>query len=99
MKQWIVESTAWMYWTVPSALAFTGLLAVLIGMNLWEWVSPNISRKGFLPIKTSRGDRLFICIMAAIGIHFLWIGLFGDRFLAVPLSLSLAACLVIARWG
>jgi predicted small integral membrane protein len=55
----------WMAWTLPVAVFFSCIVAMLIGMTLWELKSPTVLRKGFLPIATTRGDRLFIGLLAA----------------------------------
>ena len=55
----------WMAWTVPVAVFFCCIALMLAGMTVWERVSPTIARKGFLPIATTRGDRLFIGLLAA----------------------------------
>jgi predicted small integral membrane protein len=34
-------------------------------MTVWELKSPTVLRKGFLPIPTTRGDRLFIGLLSA----------------------------------
>ncbi len=56
---------AWMAWTVPVAVFFTCIVLMLVGMTVWEIKSPTVMRKGFLPIETTRGDRLFIGLLAA----------------------------------
>ncbi|NQD96974.1 hypothetical protein HP532_30390, partial [Pseudomonas sp. CrR25] len=50
----------WMAWTLPTALFFGFIALLLIGMTVWEIRSPCAERRGFLPISTTRGDRLFI---------------------------------------
>ncbi|MCO5124292.1 MAG: DUF2160 domain-containing protein [Rhizobacter sp.] len=55
----------WMAWTLPVAVFFTCIALMLIGMTVWEIKSPTVLRKGFLPIATTRGDRLFIGLLAA----------------------------------
>ena len=37
----------------------------------------SIARRGFLPIVTTRGDRLFISLLGSAYIHLAWIGLTG----------------------
>ena len=56
----------WMAWTLPVAVFFCSIVLMLVGMTFWELKSPTIERKGFLPIATTRGDRLFIgpCALA-----------------------------------
>ena len=55
----------WMAWTTPVAVFFACIVLMLIGMTLWELRSPTVLRKGFLPIATTRGDRLFIGLLSA----------------------------------
>jgi predicted small integral membrane protein len=55
----------WMAWTLPVAVFFTCIALMLAGMTLWEIKSPTVLRKGFLPIATTRGDRLFIGLPSA----------------------------------
>ena len=56
---------AWMAWTLPVAVFFSCIVLMLIGMTVWEIKSPTELRRGFLPIATTRGDRLFIGLLAA----------------------------------
>ena len=55
----------WMAWTLPVAVFFCSIALMLVGMTVWELKSPTVERKGFLPITTTRGDRLFIGLLAA----------------------------------
>ena len=55
----------WMAWTTPVAVFFVCIALMLAGMTVWEIKSPTVLRKGFLPIATTRGDRLFIGLLAA----------------------------------
>jgi predicted small integral membrane protein len=55
----------WMAWTTPVAVFFACIVLMLVGMTLWEIRSPTLLRKGFLPIATTRGDRLFIGLLGA----------------------------------
>ncbi|WP_374427516.1 DUF2160 domain-containing protein [Ideonella dechloratans] len=67
----------WMVWTTPVAVFFIGIALVLIGMTVWEIKSPTMLRKGFLPIATTRGDRLFIGLLSAAYINLAFVGLAG----------------------
>src|SRR5256885_10797251 len=51
---------SWMAWTLPVAVFFSCIVLMLVGMTLWELRSPTVMRKGWLPMATTRGDRLFI---------------------------------------
>ena len=76
----------WMVWTLPVAVFFICIALALAGMTWWEIKSPTTLRKGFLPIPTTRGDRLFIGLLSAGYINLVFIGLAGK--LAEWLSLA-----------
>jgi len=44
-------------------------------MTVWELRSPTVQRKGFLPMVTTRGDRLFIGLLAAAWLNLAFVGL------------------------
>ena len=68
----------WMVWTTPVAVFFSCIVLMLIGMTLWEIRSPSVLRKGWLPMETTRGDRLFIGLLIAAYINLIWVGL-GEK--------------------
>lgn len=88
----------WMVWTMPTAIFFSSIAAMLAGMTIWEILSPTIERKGFLPIATTRGDRLFISLLSAAFIH---LGVVGFTSLSIWIALAVSAVwlLVLMRWG
>lgn len=59
----------WMAWTFPIAVFFGCIVLMLFGMTIWELKSPTTVRRGWLPIATTRGDRLFIGLMAAAWVN------------------------------
>jgi predicted small integral membrane protein len=67
----------WMAWTLPVAVFFTCIVLTLVGMTVWEIKSPTLLRKGFLPIATTRGDRLFIGLLSAAYVNLGFAGLSG----------------------
>ena len=67
----------WMAWTLPVAVFFCFIGLMLVGMTLWEMRSPTEARKGFLPMETTRGDRLFIGLLCAAYVHLIFVGLGG----------------------
>lgn len=71
----------WMVWTLPVAVFFLCVVLMLIGMTVWELRSPTIMRKGFLPLPTTRGDRLFIGLMAMAWVNLAFVGL-GENIMA-----------------
>jgi len=88
----------WMAWTLPTAAFFAAIALVLVGMTVWELRSPCIERRGFLPISTSRGDRLFIGLLGSAYLHLLVIGV-TDWSVWVASMISLVWLLVVMRWG
>jgi len=67
---------SWMAWTWQTALFFALVALALAGMSVWEWRSPGgAPRRGILGFHTTRGDRLFISLLAAAYIHLLWLAL------------------------
>lgn len=67
----------WMAWTTPVAVFFVCIALMLGGMTVWEIKSPTELRRGFLPIETTRGDRLFIGLLAAAYTNLAFVGLSG----------------------
>ena len=65
----------WMAWTLPVAVFFTCIVLMLAGMTVWELRSPTVLRKGFLPMATTRGDRLFIGLLTAAWLNLAFVGL------------------------
>lgn len=67
----------WMAWTTPVAVFFVCIALMLVGMTVWEIKSPTTMRKGFFPLITTRGDRLFMGLLGAAYINLIFIGLAG----------------------
>ncbi len=88
----------WMVWTPPTAVFFAVIAAMLAGMTAWEVISPTVERKGFLPISTTRGDRLFIGLLCAAYIHLVVVG-FTPLSIWLALGASVLWLLVLMRWG
>lgn len=69
---------SWMAWTWQTALFFIVIALVLAIMVAWELRRPGgAQRRGALGLVTTRGDRLFISLLAAAFIHLAWLGLLG----------------------
>ncbi len=68
---------SWMAWTTPVAVFFSCIGLMLVGMTVWEVMSPTQSRRGFLPLETTRGDRLFIGLLAAAYLNLAFVGVSG----------------------
>ena len=67
----------WMAWTTPVAVFFICIVLMITGMTVWEIKSPTLVRRGFLPMDTTRGDRLFIGLLAAAYLNLAFVGLSG----------------------
>jgi predicted small integral membrane protein len=82
-----MEHIAWMAWTLPTAIFFV-MLAMTLAVMTWLAVAyPEAERVGILHIPTTRGDRLFISLIATAVIHLLWIAFVGtDTILTIPLG-------------
>jgi len=65
----------WMAWTTPVAVFFICIGLMLVGMTIWEIRSPTTVRRGWLPMATTRGDRLFIGLLAAAYVNLIFVGL------------------------
>ena len=99
----------WMAWTTPVAVFFSCIVLMLFGMTVWEIRSPTTLRRGFLPIETSRGDRLFIGLLctaytnlAFVGISgklVEWMGLQAEPSIWISFVLSMALLALIMRKG
>lgn len=89
---------AWMAWTPPVAIFFSLIVLMLIVMTVWELRVPTVERKGFLPISTTRGDRLFIGLLTAAYINLIWAGL-TDLHQAVGAAIGFVVLLIVMRWG
>ncbi len=84
-------SFEWMVWTPITAGFFITIGVMLVGMGVWEVISPSIVRKGFLPIATTRGDRFFIGLLGSAYICIAWVGLSN-----LALWFALPICII---WG
>jgi len=83
---------------MPSALFFLGIASLLLVMTVLEIRKPCVERKGWLPISTTRGDRLFIGLLSSAFVHLLFLGL-TDLTLWVALGISVLIMAALLRWG
>ncbi|WP_227368778.1 DUF2160 domain-containing protein [Halomonas sp. M20] len=88
----------WMAWTLPTASFFIAIALILTAMTIWQTVSPGHQRKGFLPISTTRGDRLFISLLGAGYLHLLLLALTVWPLWIATLA-SVAGLFIILKWG
>lgn len=81
----------WMAWTWPTAAFFGLIAAILVVMTFLAIRYPETPRRGILGIETTRGDRLFIALLAAAFLNLAWLG-----FDIAPQPYALVASLVVA---
>ena len=89
---------SWMAWTQPVAIFFVCIGLMLVAMTVWELRSPTVTRKGFLPLATTRGDRLFIALLFAAYINLAWTGL-TDWTQWGAGAVSAVTLVIVMRWG
>jgi predicted small integral membrane protein len=89
---------AWMYWTPEVAIFFVCIALMLAAMTVWELRSPTTEHKGFLPIATTRGDRLFIGLLTAAYINLAWIGISPEGTSSWPGFAISVAVLLAVMW-
>ncbi|MEO6279553.1 DUF2160 domain-containing protein [Roseateles sp.] len=99
----------WMAWTLPVAVFFCSIVLMLFGMTVWELKSPTTSRRGWLPLETTRGDRLFIGLLAAayVNLAFValsekmvtWFGLENEPSIWISFVISMAVLALVMRKG
>ena len=99
----------WMAWTLPVAVFFGCIVLMLAGMTVWELKSPTTVRKGFLPMATTRGDRLFIGLLSAayVNLAFVafsekmvgWFGLAEEPSIWISFVVSMLLLALVIRKG
>ncbi len=99
----------WMAWTTPVAVFFICIALMLVFMTVWELKSPTTVRRGFLPMQTTRGDRLFMGLLSAAYVNLIfvglsgklavWLGLASDPSIWISFVLSMALLVLVMRKG
>jgi predicted small integral membrane protein len=88
----------WMAWTGPTAVFVAFVLIVLAGLAVFSARRPPVPRKGFLPMPTSAGDRLYVGLL---GTGFVLIAQLALTTAPLPLGLAVAAVwlVTVLVWG
>jgi len=99
----------WMAWTLPVAIFFCSIVLMLVGMTVWELKSPTTLRRGWLPMETTRGDRLFIGLLGAayVNLAFVavsekmvtWFGLEQEPSIWISFVVSMLLLALVMRKG
>lgn len=88
----------WMAWTPPTAIFFAVIALLVATLTAWEIRAPGAPQRGFLPMETTRGDRLFVGLLGSAFINLAWVGL-TETSQWGALGLSCVFMLTIGRWG
>jgi predicted small integral membrane protein len=88
----------WMAWTGPTAVFVALVFAALACLAVFSARRPPVPRKGFLPMPTSAGDRLYVGLLGTGAVLIAQLAL-----TAAPLPLGLAVAAVwlvtVLVWG
>ncbi len=87
-----------MAWTWPTALFFVGIALMLALMTMLELWRPTVRRRGFLPMATTRGDRLFLSLLTIAFIHLGWLAAV-DAPLWMASLFSVVVLVLLLRYG
>jgi predicted small integral membrane protein len=93
-----VPDLEWMAWTAGTALFVASVFVSLGLLAVFAVVRPSTPRKGFLPMPTARGDRVYV---ALLGTGLVLILTLATTSLAVTTGVGIAAvwAVVVLRWG
>jgi predicted small integral membrane protein len=88
----------WMAWTTGTLILVVCVLAALVGLAVLSAVRPSTPRKGFLPMPTARGDRIYVGLL---GTGLILVVLLAASTAPVVLGLALGAVwmAVVLIWG
>lgn len=89
----------WMMWTWQTGLFFVLLFGAIIFNGIMGARKPVVERKGFLPIATTPGDRLFIGLISSMAIILLWLAFVGYVLIGVATVLTFAWFAAELKWG
>jgi predicted small integral membrane protein len=94
-----MDAVDWMAWTSATFVFVVLLVGIVAAFTVAAIVRPSRPTKGFLPIRTARGDRLYISLIGCALFLVLYIALTD-----LPLHVGLAAALLVwvapvFKWG
>ncbi len=98
MESGMSFNLAWMAWTQPVAIFFICIALMLVVFGVLQFVYPTHERRGFLPVPTTRGDRLFMSLLGSAYIHLIWLATM-DGSLLIASGISVVYAIVMLRWG
>jgi predicted small integral membrane protein len=88
----------WMAWTRGTLVFVAGIFAFLASITALAIAYPSAPRKGFLPMATARGDRIYISLLGTGLVMVLYV---AATDLPLPFGLLVAAGWIVTalRWG
>lgn len=88
----------WMAWTTGTAVFVLLVVLGIAALAALAALRPSTPRKGFLPMPTARGDRVYV---ALLGTGLILVVLLATTSLPVPYGLAAGAvwAAVVLRWG
>ena len=86
----------WMHWTWMSALGFAALAVLLGSLALLDHHRPGYSRKGILPIETTR--RVFMSLVGFLTLVFAWLKYFPEAGPLWIFAITGGLAIIIIRW-
>jgi len=99
MKDFLSTNLGWMFWSWQSGLFFFLVFLSIAFLGVLQHFSPSVDRKGFFPMATTRGDRLFIGIYSTFVIFLLSFVFFSGSFLVGTVVFSMAWFIIEFKWG
>ncbi len=90
---------SWMMWTWQTALFFLFIFGAIAFNGVLAVRGTSPERKGFLPISTTPGDRLFIGLITSIIVLLTWLALFGAGLVLVGAIIAVVWFAIEAKFG
>jgi predicted small integral membrane protein len=88
----------WMAWTPGTLVFVVGVFVGLAGLTVLALLRPSTPRRGFLPMPTARGDRIYVGLLGT-GLILIVLIATTDLSLGVGLGLAAVWMLVVVSWG
>ena len=88
----------WMAWITPTVIFFAAIAALLVTLVILELFHPTEKRRGFLQLKTTRGDRVFISLLSSAFIHLFAVAVFPASIWLGSFA-AVAWAILVLTWG
>ena len=88
----------WMAWTSATAIFIVGVIVGLALLAAFAVVRPSTPRKGFLPMATARGDRVYIALLFT-GLILILVLASTSFSLVTGLVIAIGWAAVVLKWG